>query len=256
MVNKNEFELLQYKAGGHLPGGIYRHKATGEKFLLKIPNNENEAKNEILAAKLYQLLDVKIANLEMIEFNEQIAIVSQWVEGYKNLGYDQIPSNVNGLYENFVIDAWLANWDLVGLENDNIGFVDNVEAIRIDLGGSLLYRGMGALKGEMFTKHAPEICSMLDFERNYNAASVFKDTTVKHFLDAAERIAQLADIDIENLVIEYAPGDHEQKIALFTQLLERRDDLTTKAIQLEASDPQAYLKVELCGMGYDSLYEL
>ncbi len=254
---QQEFELLQHKMGGHLSGGIYKHKSTGEKVLIKIPNTESEAKNEILAAKLYELAGVKIPMLELALFNGKTAIISKWLDGYSNLDENQIPINVAGLYENFVVDAWLANWDVAGLDNDNIGFIGN-EAVRIDLGGSLLYRGMGELKGKMFSKKVSETCSLLNFDRNYNAASVFKDTKVKHFLDGVKKIDSLDFSAMKNLVIEHAPGDdYEQKMDLFSNLFyNRKDDLIAKAAQLANSNPESYLKVELCGMEYDHHDEL
>lgn len=45
MTNQQEFKRVGYKTGGHLSGGVYKHKTTGEKFLLKIPNNQEEAEN-------------------------------------------------------------------------------------------------------------------------------------------------------------------------------------------------------------------
>jgi len=255
MVTQQELELVENKNGGHLAGGIYKHKATGEKFLLKIPNNQDEAKNEILAAKLYQLLDVKIANLELIEFNGETAIISEWIENYTDLGGNQIPKNINGLFENFAIDAWLANWDVVGLENDNIGFIGS-EIIRIDLGGSILYRGMGTLKGKMFATQVPEVCSMLDHTINYNAAAVFNNTTVKHFLDGVAKIIHLDKQKIETIVSEHAPGDDKQKSSLLETLFTRIDDLEAKANQLENTDLNAFLKVEFCGIENNFFNEL
>ena len=237
MTNQQELELLYHKTDGHLNGGVYQHKITSKKFLIKFPNTLEEAQNEILAAKLYKLLDVKIANLELIEFEGAPAIMSEWIEDYVNFGYDVVCRNASGLFENFVIDAWLANWDVVGLENDNIGFVDD-QAIRIDLGGSLLYRGMGALKGQLFTTHVTEICSMLNPIINYNSALVFKDVTVKHFLEGAAKIAHLDLYQSEVL---------ENNQSFLLQLLARREDIIIKASQLEYANPEALLKVELCG---------
>jgi hypothetical protein len=250
MTIQQGLELIKLKEGGHLDGGLYRNKVTGEKFLIKIPNTADEAKNEIIAARLYQLMDIKIPDLELIEFNDRAAIKSKWIENYSDLGNNPIPESVIGLYENFAIDAWLANWDLAGLENDNIGFVGN-EAVRIDLGGSLLYRGMGELKGRQFTNHASEACSLLNYEINYNTASLFKDVTVKHFLDGVKKISNLARPDIESLIMEHAPGDYSEKTGLCLQLFERLDALVLKTSQLEHSDPEAYLKTELCGMEHN-----
>lgn len=255
MTNQQELERVGYKTGGHLPGGVYKHKTTGEKFLLKIPNNQENAENEIFAAKLYQLLDVKTANLKLIEFNSKTAIISEWIENYVDLGDNLVPTNANGLFENFAIDAWLSHRDVVGTENNNIGFIGN-EAIRIDLGGSLFYRGMGALNGKLFAPHVLEVCSMLDFTENYNSAPVFKYTTVKHFIDGVTKIKLLGDKEIETLVIEHAPGDHWQKSNLLSHLLARRDDLVIKATQLENTNIDNFLKAELCGIENNSPAEL
>lgn len=250
MVNQNELELLRYKTGGHLDGGIYLDKTSGKSFFLKIPNTHNEVQNEMLASKLYQLLGIKTPSLDLIEFNGGMAIISEGVENYVNLGDAAIPEAASGLYENFVIDAWLANWDVVGLEFDNIGFAGN-EAVRIDLGGSLLYRGMGALKGKMFTTHVSEVCSMLNFSINYNSALIFRDTSIKHFLDGVTRIARFSNTEIESLVFEYAPGDDNEKRELTEKLIARKDDLIKKADMLSGMNQDGLISNDLCGLASD-----
>jgi hypothetical protein len=43
----------------------------------------------------------------------------------------------------FAVDAWLANWDVAGLNYDNTVLVQG-RAVRIDVGGSLRYRASAA----------------------------------------------------------------------------------------------------------------
>lgn len=106
MLERNdEFQLTQPKEYGHLNGGIYTHKSTSNKFLIKEPYSEAEAKNEILAAKIYELAGVKTASLELALFNGKTVIISKWIEGYSNIGYNKMPINPVDLYENYAIDA-------------------------------------------------------------------------------------------------------------------------------------------------------
>jgi len=53
---------------------------------------------------------------------------------------------VNKLKENFVADAILGNWDVVGLSKDNVMLGKDGKTYRIDNGGSLRYRAQGGLK--------------------------------------------------------------------------------------------------------------
>lgn len=245
----DEFQLIQSKEYGHLNGGIYIHKSTSNKFLIKEPYSEAEAKNEILAAKIYELAGVKTASLELALFNGKTVIISKWIEGYSNIGYNKMPINPIELYENYAIDAWLANWDVVGMEYDNIGFVGN-EAIRIDLGGSLLYRGMGALKDHMFSNKVNEVCNFLNSNINYNTAFIFKDITIGHFLEGIKKIDAIDTIELNNLIIEYFPKSHEQAIKLITTLSNRANNLNDTASKLLNSNTEELLKISLCGLEY------
>ena len=53
---------------------------------------------------------------------------------------------ITGVNDNFVVDAWLANWDVVGLGYDNL-LVKAGRAIRVDTGAGLRYRAQGGPKG-------------------------------------------------------------------------------------------------------------
>ncbi len=136
---------------------------------------------------------------------------------------------------------------MVGLVYDNIGVVGK-DGIRIDVGGALLYRGMGTLKDEMFTSNVNEVCNLLNPQINRPAAEIFRNSTVKDFLVGIEKIKQIKYEDLANLVVHYAPGNCEQKVNLVNLLLERKEDLINQADIAQTVDEKEYVRAKLCGL--------
>ncbi|HWL71015.1 MAG TPA: hypothetical protein VNS22_21925 [Geminicoccus sp.] len=71
----------------------------------------------------------------------------------------------------FAVDAWLANWGMIGLSNDNLQIGPDGKAVRVDVGGSLEYRPQGAKK--VFGHEVAELASLRDPKVNAQAAAVF-----------------------------------------------------------------------------------
>ena len=223
-IEPQNLEFIQGKTSGHLKGGVYLDKTIKKKILLKFPHDEEEARNEVLATKLYQLTGVKTAEQELVLFEEKVAVVSIWLEKFTILGNSSVPLDVTGLHENFVIDAWLANWDVIGKYYDNIGFVGK-ETVRIDMGGSLFYRGKRGLKGNRFSDNVDEICDMLDPKVSYNPSLIFARTTIEDFINASDRINKLPTSTIEDLINQYGPQEKDKQKELFDILDFRRGNL-------------------------------
>ena len=112
--------------------------------------------NEIIASKLYQLAGIKVPNLILVEDteNDKWLIGSERVENYKNCNDKTDP--IGEYFNNFDVqkkfckgyfmDIWLGAWD-VKAHCDNYGLITTTnEPIRIDVGGSLLYRAQGSKK--------------------------------------------------------------------------------------------------------------
>jgi len=69
----------------------------------------------------------------------------------------------------------LANWDVVGLEYDNIGCADKKcsKAFRVDVGGALLYRALGQPKGKLFNSIPTEHKTLFTIPlHNHKIASI------------------------------------------------------------------------------------
>jgi len=123
--------------------------------------------------------------------------------------------------DGFVADALLGNWDVVGLDEDNM-VVDPAtkKLYRIDNGGALFYRAQGAAKGDEFKDTVIELDTLRDPKKNPQTAKFFKGVT------DADIAAQVKHI-LENkaIYLQYAAilgGDKEQK------MLKRLSYLETK----------------------------
>ena len=129
---------------GSNPGGLYETREGG-KWYVKWQDIDR-AKNEQLSSVLYRMLNIDTPDIKLVRGpGGRIGTASRHRPGVSNIGSDI--GKVAGARHGFVVDAWLANWDVVGMQYDNMLRTAAGRAVRIDPGGSLLYRAQGALKG-------------------------------------------------------------------------------------------------------------
>jgi hypothetical protein len=210
----DEFEQIGAQAGSN-PGGFYRDKATGEKFYIKFPGSGEHARNEALAAALYREANIKVPELAMVYDRGNIGVASKIIDGLEQNASLLKSGKVSGLMDGFGMDAWLANWDVVGLNFDNL-LVKGTRAYRIDTGGALLYRAQGAQKGAAFGNLVEEWNTFRTVS-NYTTTQVFKNITEKQLISAGNKVLRISDKKIRELVKMYGFGDD-----LANTLIERK----------------------------------
>lgn len=95
--------------------------------------------------------------------------------------------------ENFVVDAWLANWDVIGDGLDNVILGDEWDIpSRIDAGGALGFRARGGAKGAMFGPEVGELRTMRgDGPIRTTSTDVFADTTLDQALSGARAVERV-----------------------------------------------------------------
>lgn len=222
--------------GGSNPGGLFRHKVTGEKWYVKVPGNPDQARNEVLTAQLYRAAGVEAPEYAFLTVTGQIGggqysgafgIASKIIDGLTNDAAALRAGSVAGVREGFALDAWLANWDVVGLNFDNL-LVRAGRAVRVDTGGGLLYRAQGAPKGPAFGPRVLELDSLRDPNINPQAAAVFRHVTDADLRAGVARILAIPDADIRRLVDQYGPGDAATRQALADTLIARKRDLAAR----------------------------
>jgi hypothetical protein len=240
----HDFERKGDKLGSN-EGGTYESKVDKSKFYIKFPKEESTVKNEVLAAKLYELFGVKVADVYFIrDESGKLGIASKWEETFlqaqnaqRALRKDVDWSNLPGVKSGFIVDALLANWDVVGLEYDNIGTYKNKigkqEAFRIDTGGALLYRAKGEAKGTSFTDNVEEDLSLRGKHpkfSNHTASALFSGVTDGDIAESLRKIAKVNPQDIESTIRTYYFDDKKTQDLLISKLSLRLDDLTQKYI--------------------------
>ncbi len=210
-------------AKGSTKGGVYED-ANGEKFYLKCPPTPKHVQNELLARDLYKLAGLMVLDGEATELEGEVCLASKWND--KLTGSGTNPKDLDGTKKGFVADAWLANWDSVGVGGSKYDNILNLNgyAVRVDTGGALLYQGTGAPKGEKFGLEVTELDGLRDPALNPVAATVYGDMTLGEIEQSAQRILAIDADDIVKAVHNRFSGDPEAS-NLATQLLVRRNHI-------------------------------
>ena len=197
--NKDYNKDLEQVSGkkGSNDGGLFKDKKLDTLHYLKWPNGDVRAKVEGLTGMLYAHAQVPVPNIRVVDFQDKKAVMSDWIEDAQPMTVAQMKKHKDVL-NGFVVDAWLANWDAVGLSADNIVKGPGNKAYRIDLGGSMLFRAQG--KPKDFPAEVMELETMLDGSVNPQSASVFADISAEQLREGATRLEQVNDTLIDQAV--------------------------------------------------------
>ena len=222
---------------GSTPGGLYEDQQ-GQKFYIKKPESLQHVRNELLAQDLYKAAGVAVTESKETELEGAPAIASAWVEDMTGSGIN--PKDLPGTKEGFVADAWLANWDSVGVGStkyDNILDLDG-KAVRVDVGGALLFRGTGGPKGDKFGNEVTELEGLRDPALNPVAATVYGDMTPEEIKASAQGVLALDNQSIEDIVETRFSSDPLLAKQLTDKLIARRNyisEYVKKADQVDAA---------------------
>lgn len=219
------------KVGGQLgsnPGGKYKDK-DGKQWYVKLSKSDNHAKNEMLAAKLYEVAGAPILKPRLFDNGGKLATGTEWQSVTPINRHD--PEQRRQAQKNFAVHAWLANWDAAGLEYDNQGTV-NGKMATLDPGGSLIYRAMGTPKGNAFGDVVGEWDTLRD-PSNKQAHDIFGEMTPKQLKRAAAKVGMVPDSMITSLTMLHGPGDEKQRAALAKRIIARKHDILSKASKIK-----------------------
>lgn len=207
---------------GSNEGGYYVD-GNGDKWYCKFPKNADHASSEILASKLYAAAGVAVPELKSVSLNGKPGIASRVVDVKKDAS--ALPT-APGMRQGFAVDAWLANWDVVGPDNTNTQLLKG-KALRVDVGGALEHRAQGAKKTD-FGATVLELDSLRDAAKNPSAAKVFSGMTDAEMAESARGVFALSDASIEKMVMAFGPGTIADKNKLAATLLARKADLAKR----------------------------
>ena len=213
---------------GSNEGGFYTDPKTGDQYYVKVPKSEAHARNEVLASALYEEAGVKVGRIYLgKDANGKTVLISPIVDGsspdFNSKKSD--PDVRSSAQEGFAVDAWLNNYDAVGLVYDNMITVGN-DVYRIDPGGALLFRAQGADKKNQLTPEVTQIDTLRDPSVNKTMADIFGDMTDEQIAESVQKIADITPEKI-NAYVDAAFSDISPEDAEFLKerLIARRQDL-------------------------------
>lgn len=207
--------------------GAFYDDPNGNRYYVKRPKSEAHARNEALASALYKEAGVPYGEVFLGKDKDgNTVLVSPIVPGSEaNFGDRKgEPDIKQGAQDGFVVDAWLRNWDSVGLNFDNMVIADD-KVYRIDPGGSLMYRAQGQPKPGEMTPEVSELDSLRDPNVNPQAAEIFGDMTDEQLAEGAKRVAAISPETIDKMVDAFFPDDAATADLLKERLKQRRQYL-------------------------------
>jgi len=172
---------LEYQPGTQLgsnPGGMYKDPQTGKQYYIKFYADPDQARTEWAVNRIYNEWGIETPKSYLNEMprlggeTKALAHVTEWEKNLTRV--DWTPRNIKKYSKELAkihqASAMVANWDVVGLEFDNLVLNKKTKKLFvIDSGGSLRFRAQGASKP--FTGTPEEIKSLLN--TRYPAGKVF-----------------------------------------------------------------------------------
>jgi hypothetical protein len=182
---------------GSNEGGWYEDTETNRKYYLKFYNDPDQARTEYIANAVYKQIGIRAADSQLVDMDGRLAIASEEIPG-ASATYREDQQKSEDVRQGFIADAYLANWDVVGLNYDNIVKDNEGHLVRVDNGGSLTYRAQGDKK-QFSANNITELHSMLNNE--HSSGQVFKGLTYPELeQQAIQLVMKLSEGDIDKIV--------------------------------------------------------
>lgn len=215
---------------GSNKGGVFQ-APDGTQYYVKQYADEDHARNEVLAAKLYEAAGARVPQIGLGTWLGNTVVASKMISGlqtFKNQPGAAEKFIAAGAQEDFAADAWLVNWDSVGLEYDNLG-IANGKIVRMDTGGALVYRAQGGDKPPMKSE-VGELDSLRgpvpwDKHTNPQAYSVYGSMTDDKLKTSIKKVISVPDSTIRHLVLKFGPRDVGKNLKLMNDLIARKNNL-------------------------------
>jgi len=207
------------RVGGQLgtnPAGIFQD-AAGRRYYVKTLESVAHARNEMIAAKLYQLAGAPTLSYVPTQSPDQIA--TEWVALDKRCVAHLSASERKQAQQWLGVHAWTANWDAAGFDGDNQGVV-NGQVVTLDVGGALAFRAHGDPKGKAFGTRVDELDVLRSEEANPHAARLFADMGRDEISQAIMKVVQIPDEQIRKIIL-----DHSGSQALAEKMIARKADM-------------------------------
>jgi len=213
---------IMRRIGGQLgtnPAGIYQDN-NGRRYYVKILESQAHARNETLAAMLYQLAGAP--TLTYVSTKAPCQIATEWVALDKKCVAHFSENERKQAQRWLGVHAWTANWDAAGFNGDNQG-VANGTVLTLDVGGALAFRASGDPKGKAFNTSVDELDVLRSDNRNPHAVKLFSRMSPDDIKQAIKVVASIRDELIRQVIIDSGGSDK-----LVEKMIARKDDMARR----------------------------
>lgn len=195
------------KSAGGSNGARWAFDKNGARWLVKTyRGNEDRIATELLANQIYREMGAKVAEAGQIDVKGKPALTYPTLEGEvkHHVFSKEGPSEEVGAH--FMVDALLANWDYVGMSDDNIMWDPDGKPFRVDQGGTFEFRAQGQEKP--FGPIPTEVWTMRTKGQAKRGAKVTEDQMRDQ---AADIVKRLKPAEVDRLVDAAPFGDEEMR---------------------------------------------
>lgn len=175
------------KSAGGSNGARWAFDGEGNRWLLKSYRGDaDRIATELLANRVYAAMGAKVADAGTIEVDGKPALTYKTLDGEERpyTFRDNGPSEAVGAH--YMVDALLANWDFVGMTDDNIMWDPDGNPFRVDQGGTFEYRAQGQKKD--FGPIPTEVWTMIGKGQAARASKVTEDQMRAQGADIAKTL--------------------------------------------------------------------
>lgn len=226
---------------GGSTGATIARAPDGRVFVKKFGNSPEHVREEFAADQMYRAagFDVPNAKLYTDEKGQPVKLAEfvkgETLDAFLNRATpaerDAVLAKIR---EGFAMDAFMGNYDVIGMSRDNILVDTKGNVWRIDNGGSLRYRAQGAKKAS-WGATLDEFKTMRDPKINPQAAAIFGSLTDADLKKQVEALLEKKDA-----VMAAAPADLKQVIenrfTLLTQMFPKATGGFTPELAKQVSD--------------------
>ena len=217
------------RVGGQLGSnyaGIFQDDS-GLRYYVKTLESAAHARNEMIAAKLYQLAGAPTLTYVPTQAPNQIATL--WLALDKRRVARFSASERKQAQQWMGVHAWTANWDAAGFDGDNQG-IFNGQVLTLDVGGALAFRAQGDPKGQAFGTRVDELDALRNSEDNPHAARLFADMGQGEIHQAIMKVVQIPDAQIRQCIL-----DNGGTASLADKMIARKNDMAQRLLAESAA---------------------
>ena len=166
------------RLGGSTGAELVLDPATGELFVRKMGASPEHIRSENHADELYRSFGVLVPDSKLYERSGATPVkLSRYLDDavpiatLKATNPKLYAKAIERMKKDYAVDAVLGNWDVMGMDGDNVLVTPDGTPYRVDNGGSLEYRAMGTRKADkLWTDYPLDIWSITDPKVNVTTA--------------------------------------------------------------------------------------